>query len=145
MKNRALTTIALLACAAAASAKDRPAYEKGKLVSMESVSCGYAENSGKSVTGELLGTDSAKKQTKEVLCQEYVLEGQHIIYRIRPKDEKHPVLLPVGEDAEFRIQKDKLLLRVPEADDKEREYTVLSMTARTDNDAKSASAQKPKP
>lgn len=144
MKKTALIAIALLASAALASAKDRPAYEKGKLVSMESVSCGYAENSGKSVSGEILGTDSAKKQTKEVLCQEYVLEGQHIIYRIRPKDDKHPVLLPVGEAAEFRIQKDKLLLRVPEGDGKEREYTVLSMTPRAD-DANSASAQKPKP
>ncbi len=140
-----LITIALLACAAPVHAKDRPAYEKGKLISMESVSCGYAEKSGKSITGEILGTDAAKKQTAEVLCQEYVLEASHIIYRIRPKDEKHPVLLPVGEVAEFRIQKDKLLLRVPEADDKERQYTVLSMTPRNDVDPKSASAEKPKP
>ncbi len=145
MRNTALLTIAILACAAQAFAKDRPAYEKGKLVSMESVSCGYAEKSGKSVTGEILGTDSAKKQTKEVLCQEYMLQGQHITYRIRPRDDKHPVLLPVGEVAEFRIQKDKLMLRVPEGDDKEREYTVLSMTPRPDDDANSASAQKPKP
>jgi hypothetical protein len=36
------------------------------------------------------------------------------------------VLLPVGESAEFRIHKDRLLLRVPEADGKEREYTVVS-------------------
>jgi len=40
------------------------------------------------------------------------------------------VLLPVGETAQFRIHKDKLLLRVPEADGKEREYFVLSMTPR---------------
>jgi hypothetical protein len=42
------------------------------------------------------------------------------------------VLLPVGETAQFRIHKDKMLLRVPEADSKEREYVVLSMTPRTD-------------
>ncbi len=37
------------------------------------------------------------------------------------------------EAAEFRIHKDKLLLRVPpEADDKEREYIVVSMTPRAD-------------
>jgi hypothetical protein len=42
------------------------------------------------------------------------------------------VLLPVGETAQFRIHKDKLLLRVPEADGKEREYFVLSMTPRSD-------------
>jgi len=67
-----------------------------------------------------------------VQMQEYVLRSQRITYRIRPKDDKHPSLLPIGETAEFRIHKDKLLLRVPEADGKEREYIVLSMTPRTD-------------
>ena len=55
-----------------------------------------------------------------------------MIYRIRPRDEKHPVLLPVGEKAQFRIHKDKMLLRVEDADDKEREYSVVSMTPRRD-------------
>jgi hypothetical protein len=40
--------------------------------------------------------------------------------------------LPIGETAQFRIEKDKLILRVPEANDKEREYTVVSMTPRAD-------------
>jgi hypothetical protein len=66
------------------------------------------------------------------MCQEYVLQTERVTYRIRPKDDKHPVLLPVGETAQFRIHKDKLLLRVPEADGKEREYCVLSMTPRSD-------------
>jgi hypothetical protein len=61
-----------------------------------------------------------------------VLQADHVTYRIQPKDDKHPVLLPVGETAQFRIHKDKMLLRVPEADGKEREYIVLSMTPRAD-------------
>jgi hypothetical protein len=65
--------------------------------------------------------------------QEYVLQGEHIQYRIRPRDEKHPALLPVGEVAEFRITKDKLVLRVPEGDGKEREYAVVSMTQHNDD------------
>jgi hypothetical protein len=60
------------------------------------------------------------------------LQADRVIYRIRPKDDKHPALLPIGETAEFRIQKDKLILRVPEANDKERDYTVVSMTPRAD-------------
>jgi len=36
-------------------------------------------------------------------------------------------LLPVGELADFRIKRDKLLLAVPEVDGKEREYSVTSM------------------
>lgn len=115
-----------------AQAKDAPAYEKGVLTQMESSSCGYAEKDGKTVAGQIFGTNGQHKNTKEVLCQEYMLQTQRITYRIRPKDDKHPVLLPVGETAQFRIHKDKLLLRVPEADGKEREYFVLSMTPRSD-------------
>jgi|HubBroStandDraft_3_1064219.scaffolds.fasta_scaffold268834_2 hypothetical protein len=35
------------------------------------------------------------------------------------------MLLPIGETAEFRIHKDKILLRVMESDDKVREYLVV--------------------
>jgi hypothetical protein len=129
--------LALLAITAAFStqAKDPPAYDKGVLVQMESAACGYAEKDGKTIAGEIFGTDGQHKNTKEVLCQEYLLQTERITYRIRPKDDKHPVLLPVGETAQFRIHKDKLLLRVPETDGKEREYFVLSMTPRTDAEA----------
>jgi len=144
MRTKVLLTILLVGCAA--QAKDPPSYQKGVLLQMDSVPCGYAEKSGKGVGGALLGTDSAHKKTQEVLCQEYVLQSDRIVYRVRPKDEKHPVLLPVGETAEFRIHKDKLLLRVPEADGKEREYIVLSMTPRADaKDSRPAAKNSPSP
>jgi hypothetical protein len=90
--------------------------------------CGYAEKSGNTFKGQILGTDGGHKNTKEMLCPEYVLRSDNVTYRIRPRDEKHPVLLPVGETAEFRIQKDRLFLKITEMDDKERDYTVVSMT-----------------
>ena len=117
---------------APAPAKDKPAYERGVLLQMDSTHCGYAEKDGKTLTGEILGTDGQHKNTQEVLCQEYILKSDRLIYRIRPKDDKHPTLLPVGESAEFRIHKDKMLVRVPESDGKEREYIVVSMTPRAD-------------
>jgi hypothetical protein len=131
MKTTVLTA-ALLLAAFSLSAKDRPAYEKGVLMKMESTACGYAEKNGKTLAGEIFGTDGQHKKTQETLCQEYILRGERVTYRIRPKDDKHPTLLPIGETAAFRIHKDKLLLRVPEADDKEREYIVVAMTPRTD-------------
>jgi hypothetical protein len=107
-------------------------YQKGTLIQMDSASCGSAEKGSKTVAGELLGTDAQHKQTQVVLCQEYVMKTDRLVYHIRPKDDKHPALLPVGEIAQFRIHKDKMLLRVPEADNKEREYIVVSMAQRTD-------------
>jgi hypothetical protein len=127
-----------------AQAKEK-SYDKGVLIKMDSASCGYAEKDGKTVVGQILGTDGEHKNTRETLCQEYVLQADRVIYRIRAKDEKHPVLLPIGEKAEFRIDRDKLILRVPEFNDKEHEYSVVSMTPRTDvqdpRAAKTASAQ----
>ena len=130
MKVRVLVTALLLAGICAA--KERDDYQKGVLLRMDSTSCGMQEKGSKTVAGEILGTDGQHKKTQEVLCQEYILQSDRIVYRIRPKDDKHPILLPIGEAAEFRIHKDKLLLRVPEADDKEREYIVVSMTPRAD-------------
>ena len=117
-------------------------YQKGTLLRMDSSSCGMQEKGGKTVAGELIGTDTQNKKTKELLCQEYILQAEHVIYRIRPTDDKHPVLLPIGETAQFRISKDKLILRVPELNDKEREYTVVSMTPREEKPSPAQSASK---
>ena len=137
-----IVTVLVAVAALNTQAKDAPAYEKGVLVQMESSACGYSEKDGKTIAGQILGTDGQHKNTKQVLCQEYVLQAERIIYRITPKDDKHPVLLPVGETAQFRIHKDKLLLRVPEADGKEREYFVVSMTPRSDVTAASRPANR---
>ena len=113
-----------------ALAKEPKRFHTGKLLQMDSVDCGIDENSGKSFAGEMLGTDSAHKKTHELLCQEYILQSENVTYRIRPKSDKKPVLLPVGEQAQFRIEKDKMVLRVEDMDDKDRDYTVVSMTPR---------------
>src|ERR1041384_7459345 len=118
--------------ASLAQAKEPKAHQNGTLLQMDSAECGVDENSGKSVLGELVGTDSAHKKPHALLCQEYLLQSETVIYRIRPRDEKHPVLLPVGQKAQFPIEKDKMLLQVEDLDNKEREYSVVSMTPRHD-------------
>ena len=137
---RSKLILSVLVCVTTvAVAKDPKAYQSGKLLQMDSVQCGTAEKDAKSFAGEVLGTDSGHKKTQEVLCQEYVLQSERVIYRIRPRDEKHPVLLPVGEQAQFRLEKDKMLLRVEDLDSKEREYLVVSMTPRSDSSTADAS------
>lgn len=137
MKARIL--IAAILFASFAQAKEPKVHQSGTLLQMDSAECGVDENSGKSVMGELVGTDSAHKKTHALLCQEYLLQSDSVIYRIRPRDEKHPVLLPVGQTAQFRIQKDKMLLQVEDVDSKEREYSVVSMTPRQDKAATASS------
>jgi hypothetical protein len=100
----------------AAYAKEPKAYQSGALVQMYAVSCGAGN-------------------TEELLCQEYVLQAEKVIYRVRPMDSKHPVLLPVGEQAQFRFEKDKMIVRVEYIDTKEREYVVVSMTPRSESTA----------
>ena len=133
--------VAAIMLATIAQAKEPKAHETGTLLQMDSAECGVDENSGKSVVGEMVGTDSAHKKSKALLCQEYLLQSDTIIYRIRPRDDKHPILLPVGEKAQFRIQKDKMLLRVEDVDDKEREYNVVSMTPRGDSNVAEKAAK----
>jgi hypothetical protein len=134
--------IAAILLASLAQAKEPKHYQTGTLLQMDSAECGVDENSGKSVVGELIGTDSAHKKSKALLCQEYLLQSDTVIYRIRPRDEKHPVLLPVGEKAQFRIHKDKMLLQVEDIDEKEREYSVVSMTPRQDRKSSETASSK---
>ena len=136
MRSRFVMGVVLVA--SVAYAKEPKPYDGGKLLQMESVACGVDENSGKSFAGEIIGTDGAHKKTHELLCQEYILQSNKVIYRIRPKDEKHPVLLPVGEQAQFRLEKDKMVLRVEDMDNKDREYVVVSMTPREDSSSEKA-------
>jgi hypothetical protein len=112
----------------AAAAKDAPSYQSGVLKEMSSVECGYEQKSAKGFVGELVGTDNSNSKTRKTFCQEYVLETNRVVYHIRPKEEKHPALLPVGEKAMFRMKKDYMVLKVPEGDDKERQYEVVSIT-----------------
>jgi hypothetical protein len=133
--------LAIFLLATVAQAKEPRHYESGKLMKMQSVKCGTDEKNGKSLAGEMIGTDSAHMKTRELLCQHYGLQTDTLVYTIQPKDEKHPALLPVGEKAQFRLDKDKMLLRVEDLDDKEREYIVVSMVPR-DSDDTTVSAAK---
>jgi hypothetical protein len=123
-------TIVGLLCVSFAYAHDHPPAQSGTILQMDSVNCGTDQKSDKSLAGEIIGTDNSHQKMHTLLCQEYLLQTDRITYRIRPKDDKHPALLPVGEKAQFRIEKDHMKLRVEDLDDKDRDYIVVSMTPR---------------
>ena len=122
--------VAGILLAVLAYGRDPKPTQSGVLMKMNSVQCGYDEKDGQGVASEMLGTDSSHKKTHELLCQEYVLRTDRMVFHIRPKDDKHPVLLPIGGIALFRLEKDKMVLRSEDLDDKERQYTVVSIAPR---------------
>src|SRR5579859_845304 len=136
-----------LAGAVFAAGKDRdeqPFTETGTLMEMSAVPCGSQER-GFTGFGGLLATAGVEHvNARDKLCQEYVLRTNFIQYRIRPIDEKHSVLLPVGEKAHFHIKGDHVLLTVPDGDDKQREYRVVGMKPLiSDDDSAAGSSSVP--
>jgi hypothetical protein len=110
---RLLTIMLALTCLAQAQAPSK--YHTGKLLQMESVQCVVAE------------AQHATAPASTVNCEEYVLEGEGVLFHFRARDPKHPVRLPVGHTAQYRIVQGHFLLRV---DRTEQEFVVVSMEPR---------------
>jgi hypothetical protein len=114
----------LLLSASLTYAKDLKAYQDAKLQAMASVPCA-------------VDSKTASK-SHDLLCQEYTLQSDQVTYTIRPVDEKHSPLLPVGSDAQFRLEKVTLLLRIPSFDGKERKFSVVAVKPRGESAADAA-------
>ena len=72
----------------------------------------------------------------EKLCPQCLLRTDEMDYHIRPKDGNHPVVLPVGQEVEFKIKNEKMFLKSPDGDRKTRAYQVVAMEpANSDKDA----------
>jgi hypothetical protein len=116
------------------------------LENMDAVACG-AKQRGLSGLGSLWASVGVTHvNSDEKVCPQYLLRTDDMEYEIRPTDTKHPALLQVGHEAEFKIKKNRIYLKEPEdGDRKTRTYAVVGMRpTNSDNDAqKSASKQQP--
>src|SRR5215470_10972748 len=73
---------------------------------MEAVPCGAKER-GLTGLGTLWGSIGATHvDSDEKLCPQYLLRTDDMEYHVRPLDHKHPRLLAIGQEGEFRISKD---------------------------------------
>ena len=119
--------ILLSAVPLSADDKKKKPESRAMLETMEAVPCGAKE---KGLTG--LGTLWASAgithvNSDEKLCPQYMLRTDEMEYHIRPTDKKHPVVLPVGHEIEFKIKKDRMYLKVADGDQKTMTYMVVSM------------------
>ena len=105
--------------------KKRP--DTGMVENMEAVTCG-AKQRGLSGLGSIWASVGLTHvNSDEKLCPQYLLRTDENEYEIRPTD-KHPRLLPVGHEAEFKIKKDMIFLKVRDGDDrKTRSYQVVGI------------------
>ena len=111
--------------------KKKKVLEKGMVEKMEAVPCG-AKQRGLSGLGTLWASAGITHvNSDEKLCPQYLLRTDQLDYEIRPMDLKHAVLLPVGQEGEFKLRDKEILLAMPEGsggDHKMRSYEVVSIT-----------------
>jgi len=108
-----------------AAAKDKKHLQRGMLEKMQAIPCGVKERGLTSLGGLWAGIGIQHVNSNEKLCPQYLFRTDEMDYSIRPLDQKHADLLPVGQEGEFKIKKDKLYLRV--GDHKMRPYQVVGM------------------
>lgn len=111
-----------------------PVYARGKkhtqramIEKMEAVPCGAKERGVSGIGSVFASIGATRIDSDEKLCQQYMLRTDDMEYHIRPLDRKHPQLLPVGQEGEFKISKNVLEMRIPDGDHKKRRYQVVAM------------------
>jgi hypothetical protein len=114
--------------------KKKP-LQKAMLENMQAVPCGAKERGLTGLGSVFASAGITAVNSNEKLCPQYLLRTDDMEYRIRPTDTKHAVLLPVGEEGEFKLKKNKLMLRAGDRDRKLREYQVVSMQPRNTGQA----------
>jgi hypothetical protein len=121
--------------------KNQP--ERGMLERMEAVPCG-AKQRGISGLGSIFGSAGIEHvNSNEKLCAQYLLRTDEMEYHIRPTDGKHPAILPVGHEGEFKIKNDRMELKVPDGDRKTRTYEVVAMQPVNSANTQTESAKLP--
>jgi hypothetical protein len=84
--------------------------QAGTIVSESSVACGSQQVKN-------------KKETTDVLCQQYVIRTETTEYHVRQEKPADKALIPVNTSVEFTLDKDKMKFK---ANGKKYEYLVVS-------------------
>jgi hypothetical protein len=149
MNARALAVsvfILLAALPLSADNKKKKPEARAMLETMEAVPCG-AKEKGLTGLGTLWGSAGITHvNSDEKLCPQYLLRTDDMEYHIRPTDLKHAVLLPVGQEIEFKIKKNRMFVKALDGDRKARSYNIVAMKpANPDSESQSSSASQPRP
>jgi len=138
-----LALVLLAALPATAGPKKKKVAPRGMLESMQSVPCG-AKQRGLNGLGSIWASVGVTHvNSDEKLCPQYLVRTDEMDYEIRPKDVKHPEVLPIGQEVEIKIAHDHMVVKLPDGG-KKVTYVVVAMRPSSqsqDSDARSASAR----
>ena len=145
MRIKGLLVLSLVLIAAipiSADGKKKKQPDRAMLEKMDAVPCGSRQ---KGITG--LGSIWASVgithvSADEKLCPRYLLRTDDMEYEIQPTQKKHPPVLPVGQEVVFKIKKDRMSVKCPEGDNKNRTYEVVAMKPTEPDSQQSAYADK---
>jgi hypothetical protein len=128
--NRNVPLVGLLALLVAVPgfAGDKKKHPNRAMIEkMEAVPCGARERGLTGLGSVFASVGVTAVNSDEKLCPQYLLRTDDMEYHVRPLDHKHPDILPVGKEGEFKVTKDRLDMRVPEGDRKMHHYQVVAM------------------
>src|SRR5215510_9837466 len=105
--------LAVLVLGSLPQAQDLKKYHNARQLQIEALQCTVFENQS-----------SGAQASDATVCQEYVVEGDEVLFHLRPKQTKRPVFLPVGKQVGYRIDEGKFYLLL-NGDRKEHQYVVV--------------------
>src|ERR1700745_3618916 len=111
--NSKILLIPLLVLLVASPALARKKHANRAMIEkMEAVPCGAKERGMTGLGSIWASIGITHVNSDEKLCPQYLLRTDDMEYHVRPLDHKHPVLLPVGQEGEFKLKKDKIDMKV---------------------------------
>jgi hypothetical protein len=108
-------------------AGDKKHAQRAMIEKMEAVPCGAHEHGVTGLGSVWASVGITSVNSDEKLCPQYMLRTDDMEYHVRPLDHKHPRLLPIGQEGEFKIHKDVIEMRIPDGDHKQLRYQVVAM------------------
>ena len=148
MGGKTAVILALVVASAAslnANDKKKDQAARGMLEKMEAVPCGAKERGLTGLGSVWASAGITHVNSDEKLCPQYLLRTDDMEYQIRPTDGKHPILLPIGHEGQFKIKNDRMFLRFDDGDRKTRSYKVVAENPTEGNSAQNPTQKDEKP
>jgi hypothetical protein len=123
----AIISVSLFAISLPSFAGEKKHLQRAMIEKMEAVPCGAKEHGMTGLGSVWASVGITSVNSDEKLCPQYMLRTDDMEYHVRPLDHKHPRLLPVGQEGEFKVHKDVVEIRIPDGDRKQRRYQVVAM------------------